>query len=170
MGCKLGDIKLILITHGDSDHTGNAAYLRKKHTAKISMHKNDLEMVEKGDMSYNRKVNFITRIVFSLPFIKLSKSDRFIPDSYVEDGQDLSDYGFDAEVIHILGHSEGSIGILTEDGNLFCGDLLENTKKPVINSIMGDMVAVNDSFEKLRKLNINTVYPCHGKTFKMDYL
>ena len=28
-GCQLGDLKLIALTHGDFDHTGNAAYLRE---------------------------------------------------------------------------------------------------------------------------------------------
>ena len=29
-GCKPGDLKLIILTHGDFDHTGNAAYLRRQ--------------------------------------------------------------------------------------------------------------------------------------------
>jgi len=29
-GCQPGNLKLIVLTHGDFDHTGNAAYLRKK--------------------------------------------------------------------------------------------------------------------------------------------
>lgn len=169
-GCDPGDIKLILITHGDSDHTGNAVYLRENYMTKIAMHKEDLEMVEKGDMSYNRNINFIAKVAFSLPFIKLSKSNRFKPDSYTEDGQDLSNYGFNAKIIHIPGHSKGSIGILTEDGNLFCGDLLENTKKPAINSIMDDKDSANNSIEKLRNFDIGVVYPGHGKPFSMDML
>ncbi len=28
-GCKPGNLKLIVITHGDFDHTGNAAHLRR---------------------------------------------------------------------------------------------------------------------------------------------
>ena len=37
-GCKLGSLKLIVLTHGDFDHTGNAAYLRHKYAIKIAMH------------------------------------------------------------------------------------------------------------------------------------
>ena len=29
-GCKPGNLRLILLTHGDFDHTGNAAHLRKR--------------------------------------------------------------------------------------------------------------------------------------------
>ena len=166
--CAPGDLKLILITHGDSDHVGNALYLREKYVTKIAMHDGDSGMVEHGNMSFNRKTNIITRIIFSMPFIRLNESNWFNPDIYVEDGQDLSGYGFDARVIYIPGHSKGSIGILTVDGDLFCGDLLTNTNKPVLNSIMDDKAAANLSVETLKGLNINNVYPGHGKPFLMD--
>jgi hydroxyacylglutathione hydrolase len=29
--CTSGNLKLIVLTHGDYDHAGNAAYLREKH-------------------------------------------------------------------------------------------------------------------------------------------
>ena len=81
---------------------------------------------------------------------------------------DLSRYGSDAKVIHIPGHSKGSIGILTVGGDLICGDLLENTNKPSLNSTMDDLTAANISVEKLKSLKVNTVYPGHGKPFQME--
>ena len=30
-GCNSGNLKLIILTHGDFDHTGNASYIKKKH-------------------------------------------------------------------------------------------------------------------------------------------
>jgi glyoxylase-like metal-dependent hydrolase (beta-lactamase superfamily II) len=167
-GCKPGNLNLILITHGDSDHAGNAAYLRDKYGTKIAMHQGDSGMVQKGDMLWNRKGNPISKII--KPFMGLSKSNRFTPDFYVEDGYDLIDYGLNAQVIHIPGHSLGSLGILTDQGDLFCGDLLINTDKPVLNSIMDDKKAANLSIEKLEKLNIVNVYPGHGEPFPWDFL
>jgi hydroxyacylglutathione hydrolase len=167
-GCQPGNLKLIVITHGDFDHTGNAAYLRKKFGTKTAMHYDDSGMVERGNMFWNRKKgNILIRTMAPILF-KFGKSERFKPDVDVEDGDDLSEYGFDAEVLHIPGHSKGSIGILTGCGNLFCGDLFENTDKPNLNSIMDDLAAANASFEKLKKLNIKTVYPGHGKPFPME--
>jgi len=72
------------------------------------------------------------------------------------------------KVLHIPEHSEGSIGILTSGGDLFCGDLLENTDEPDLNSNMDDLAATNASVEKLKKLSIKTVYPGHGKPFPME--
>jgi hydroxyacylglutathione hydrolase len=169
-GCQPGRLQLIVLTHGDFDHTGNAAYLREKFGAPIAMHEDDAGMAERGDMSWNRKSgNILFRMIAPLLF-RFSKSDRFEPDFYLEEGHDLSDYGFDARVLSIPGHSRGSIGILTAGGDLFCGDLLENTNQPGLNSIMDDSATANVSVEKLRSLGINTVYPGHGKPFPMDSL
>ncbi len=168
--CKPGNLKLIVLTHGDFDHTGNAAYLRKKFNTKLAMHCNDLGMVEQGDMFWNRKKgNILTRTIVPALF-GFGKSKRFKPDLYIKDGYDLSGYGFNAKVLHLPGHSKGSIGILTTDGDLFCGDLLTNMDKPVLNSIIDDPVAANASVEKLKTLKINTVYPGHGKPFQMELL
>jgi hydroxyacylglutathione hydrolase len=40
-GCQPGNLKLIFLTHGDFDHAGNAAYLRKRFNAPVAMHKDD---------------------------------------------------------------------------------------------------------------------------------
>ncbi len=167
-GCKPGNLKVIVLTHGDFDHTGNAAYLRKKFGTKVAMHSDDSGIVEQGNMFWNReKSNILIRMI--APILSgFGKSERFKPDSYIRDGDDLSEYGFDAKVIHTPGHSKGSIGILTADGDLFCGDLLENIHKPSLNSIMDDLTAVYASIEKLNKFSIKAVYPGHGKPFPME--
>jgi hydroxyacylglutathione hydrolase len=166
-GCRPGDLKLILLTHGDFDHCGNAAFFREKFGTKIAMHRDDSGMVEYGDMTWNRKKpNILLRAIFGL-FINLSESDRFKPDITIEDGDDLSDYGFEAKVVHIPGHSRGSIGFLTAAGDLYCGDLLANTDKPDIWSIIDDPAAAATSIDKLKQLEIGTVYPGHGDPFPM---
>ena len=167
-GCQPGNLTLIVLTHGDFDHCGNAAFLRKKFGTQIAMHKDDSGMVERGDMLWNRnKQNILMRIIFKL-FFRLSKSDRFKPDLYIDEGYDFSGFGFDAKVLYIPGHSKGSIGILTASGDLFCGDLLANVNKPEVWSIIDDPVAAHASVEKLKRLQINTVYPGHGQPFPME--
>lgn len=169
-GCQSENIRLIILTHGDIDHCGNAAYLRQKFGTKIAMHYADLGMVERGEMFWNRqKPNIAIEIIFGLLF-GLSKSDRFKPDLYLKDGDNLAEYGLDAQVLELPGHSQGSIGILTANGNLFCGNLLGNINKPELWSIIDDRSAANASVEKLRNLAINTVYPGHGKPFLIGHL
>ena len=167
--CKPGNLELIVLTHGDFDHIGNAAYLRKKFGAKISMHSDDSGMAEKGDMFWNRKKSKIIVKMIAPVLFGFGKSRRFSPDIHIEDGFDFSEYGFDAIAVHIPGHSRGSIGILTKNGNFLCGDLLTNTKKPELNSIMDDSETAELNMTKLRNLEINTVYPGHGQPFPISF-
>ena len=77
-------------------------------------------MVERGNMYWNRKEpNKLIRMIFDL-FIRLNESDRFKPDLYIKDGYDLSECGLNAKVLHLPGHSKGSIGILATGGDIFC--------------------------------------------------
>lgn len=168
VGCTPGNLDLIVLTHGDFDHTSNAAFLRERYDAKIAMHHDDVGMAEKADMFWNRKSgNPIMRLLAPVLF-GFRKASRFAPDLTIDEGDDLKQYGLDAKVLLIPGHSKGSIGILTAGGDLFCGDLLENTKKPAINSIMDDPAACETSLERLASLEVGTVYPGHGAPFPME--
>ena len=68
-------------------------------------------MVEKGDLFYNRNVNFLMRIMgkILLFFLKdgLKKDERFKPDIHVKEGFDLVKFGFEVKVVYLPGHSKG---------------------------------------------------------------
>ena len=140
LGIKKGDLRLLILTHQDFDHTGNAAFIREKYDVKIAIHKEDSEAVERGDMLWNRKGrNIFTRIIlkFLLFILRMGKFKKFSPDMFLEEGDSLSEYGIEAKIIHIPGHSKGSIGIITKENNLICGDLFMNTgKKPGKSSLV----------------------------------
>ncbi len=170
-GCQPGNLKLIILTHGDYDHAGNAAYFREKYGVKIAMKAEDSERVERGDWQWNLKAKpdkfpLMYRVMSA--FIRPGKFDTFKPDIYVEDGLGLLEYGCQAQVLYIPGHTRGSIGILTEDGSLFCGDLMDNMQKPALEFFIDDMSAADASIKKLSNLRIITVYPGHGKPFPWE--
>jgi hydroxyacylglutathione hydrolase len=167
-GCLPGN----LLTHGDSDHSGNCAHLREKYGAKIGMHRGDLVNVESSDMFANKKVNPIAKVIARTLFFVFGMGTftTFTSDILLENGQNLSEFGWDATILHLPGHSKGSIGILTPEGDLFCGDLLENTKKPAVNTLGDDLNLLKASVEKLNEFSIKTVYPGHGKSFLLTDL
>ncbi len=174
-GCTSGRLRLVVLTHGDVDHAGNAACLRAKYGARIAMHADDKGMVERGDTTWNRKAkpDFVTvtgRFIMVAGtlmerFRRSGSFEVFEPDLLVEDGFELSEYGLDARVLHLPGHSKGSIGILTADGDLFCGDLLYNWRRPS-TPIVDDLADHTASLQKLRAVRVETVYPGHGKPFR----
>jgi hydroxyacylglutathione hydrolase len=172
-GCGPGDLRLIVLTHGDTDHADNCAHLRTVYGAVVGMHPADVPMVECGDMSLGRRAR-PDRITVMGRVIKLvgrllslfgpPPFDRFSPDVLFDDGQCLSSYGLDATIIHLPGHSKGSIGVLTADGDLFCGDLIYNFFQPNMVWI-DDMVDGSASISRLGALGVRTLYPGHGKPF-----
>ena len=160
-----------MITHGDADHAGNAAHLRDRYGSPIAMHRAEWPAVERGNMLLSRGRGTLFRRT-SVACCSVSpgcaRSDRFEPDLQLEDGDDLSGHGLDATVLHLPGHSQGSIGVLTADGDLFCGDLLTNLGEPKPNSLVDDPADLEASLDRLRALEIRTVYPGHGKPFGLE--
>jgi hydroxyacylglutathione hydrolase len=171
-GCKPGNLKLIIITHGDWDHTGNAAKVREKYNAKIAMHAGDVPQVENG-VRLKRKVRPFTywlMFQFRMLMRKLQGVKmvfpRFKPDILLTDGQSLAEYGLAAKVIYLPGHTPGSIGVLTDDGDLFCGDTFTNRKKPAEANIIENSAQLKSSLAKLKMMNVKMIYPGHGKAFE----
>jgi glyoxylase-like metal-dependent hydrolase (beta-lactamase superfamily II) len=174
-GCRPANLSLVVMTHGDLDHTGNGAYLRGKYRTILATHHEEFPATESGDATASRRATALPRkalskislTVLSL-LIRPGKFERFRPDVALDDGYDLSGYGLDATVVHLPGHSRGSIGILTGDGDLFCGDLLWNMRSPGTHPIVDDPVDLKASVDKLKSLKVNMIYPGHGKPFSME--
>jgi glyoxylase-like metal-dependent hydrolase (beta-lactamase superfamily II) len=167
-GCESGNLDLIILTHGDFDHTGNCAYLHERFGAPVAMHRDDLGMLERGDMFWNREsgnalLRALTPVLYRFP-----RTSRLSPDLYLEEGQQLEEYGLDAQVVHLPGHSLGSIGVMMAGGDIFAGDLLENMETPAMGSLIDDPKAADASVKKLKSLEIGTVYPGHGEPFAMS--
>jgi hydroxyacylglutathione hydrolase len=170
-GCRSDDLRLIVLTHGDYDHAGNAAYLLERYGAEIAMHRRDMGRVERAEWSLGMKPKpdkfpLLFRAVAT--FVRPGPFDVFSPNVLVEDGESLADYGLDATVVHLPGHTGGSIGVLTAAGDLFCGDLMDSMLgRPSLEFFIDDMAAAEASLARLRSLEIGTVYPGHGKPFRL---
>lgn len=167
-GCTAKTLKSIILTHGDFDHTGNAANLQSVFGAKAIMHRDDSDMAILGDMFSNRKKpNFLVKML--VPTLSgFGKAERFVPDILITGRHELDDLGFPGEIIPIPGHSKGSIGVLLSGGEFFCGDLFENLKKPTLNSIMDNIEDCRNSLERFSKEKITVIYPGHGKSFSFE--
>jgi len=166
-GCAPGTLKLIVITHGDFDHIGSAAHLRRRYEAPIAMHAGDVNMAKDGDMFAGRSSpKAVVKTLLPL-LVRLPAADRFEPDVLLAEESELSDYGLNgARVVLLQGHSAGSVALMLEDRSLLCGDVLENRTAPKIGSIMDDVPTAEAAVERLTKMEIGTVYPGHGRPFQ----
>lgn len=139
------------------------------------MDRHESAVVENGDDTLSRRKMSLPGRVFSKAvldvlslLIRPGKFERFRPDFTVDEGYDLSGHGLDAKILHIPGHSRGSIGILTADGDLFCGDLLWNMRGPGTHRLVDDPEEMKASVERVKSLGAGMVYPGHGNPFPME--
>ena len=130
--------------------------------------------MEKG-IFLKRKVRpLLYKIVFIVRMLlrKLQKNKMnfpaFKPDMLLSDGQSLEGYGLKAKIVHIPGHTPGSIGVITDDRDLIAGDMFFNNKKPDTARIIENEEQLKESFDKLRSMNIRIIYPGHGKPFPWE--
>jgi hydroxyacylglutathione hydrolase len=163
-------LKLVIITHGDFDHTGNCSELQRKYQVKIAMHSGDVEMVRTGIPVKRRVKGFRRKLFLILGRRKSNNFQRFEPDIVLENGQVLTEYGFAARVIHTPGHTKGSIAVLTTDGQLFIGDSLSNRRKLERSPYIENEKALHESLLVLKRIKARIVYPGHGKPFTVETL
>lgn len=167
-GCTPQNVLLIALTHGHFDHSDNARYFQKRFGAKIALHAADMEMVKRGNMFLTRPKllqGFINGVMW---LMGVRHFDTFTPDIILKEGDTLREFGLDATVHHLPGHSRGSVGFLTSDGDYFVGDVFTNLKgKPAMNSLIevkADLVA---SAEKVKGSGAKRVYVGHGEAFPL---
>ena len=74
----------------------------------------------------------------------------------------LKELGIDGQVIHTPGHSDDSISLWLDDGNLFVGDL-----NPLYELELHKGTQIAESWEKLLELHPKTVYYGHAKSAEL---
>lgn len=171
-GCLPDKLRLVILTHGDFDHSGNCAILQKKYNVKIAIHSGDISIVRDGKPAHHTAELFIAKIIQLLirSAIRKMHFDVFQPDILLEDGQNLNEYGLAAQIIHTPGHTKGSIAVLCENGALFVGDTVSNRFRPGLAPFAQNFATLRESLTKLKDTKARIVYPGHGKPFPFALL
>jgi len=104
---------LIINTHGHFDHVLGNGWLKSVYNCPLLMHRDDLNMIEHID----KYAGMFGYAVEKAP----------IPDQYLADGQSIHFGESELKVIHVPGHSPGSVCLYSEkDLLLICGDVIFN--------------------------------------------
>ena len=161
------DIKWIFLTHAHFDHAWNAAAFRRKYGAKVILHENDLDLL-------NGLYLPDTTPTFALPMIDgfqeyyKSRQRRLVPcdiDFLITDNDAdfLRPLGFDADIVMLPGHTEGSVGI--KYGRIFfCGDACAAKGGDFYTTMHGSVPdQIHISEQKIFDANPLVIAPGHGK-------
>ena len=162
--CKEFHVSLIVLTHGHMDHCQNAAYLANALHIPIAMNKKDMNLIPDNRKQSLFAKTFLGKIVLSVSLSSFEKDslEVFEPTIYLKNGDDLSDYGVDAKIVELPGHTNGSIGVEIGD-NLFVGDALMNMFYPTVSMLYVEEQEMLSSAEYISGLGAKTIYFGHGK-------
>lgn len=163
--CEGKSVKLIVLTHGHIDHMQNAAYLAKKLQVPIAMNEKDIPLLRNNLCREMKSHGFFGNIVrfFSVMSAKSAQIDNFKPDMLLKDGDSLHDFGIDAEVIELPGHTAGSIGLKLGEDALLAGDALMHMTKAGPTLLYEEYEQMIQSVRKIQNMGNIKIYFGHGK-------
>lgn len=170
LGLTLADIKLILNTHGHFDHTGGNSVIKSISNAQMFIHADEVISVENHIRYFEEDFGLAVAGIMGKEHIE-EERENFLkmagPDVVVDrrlKDNDIVELGNRCKlrVIHLPGHSPGSIGFYwEEEGMLFSGDSLQGLhnggRLPIINNIE----AYKRSLERLNNLPLRLILQGH---------
>lgn len=163
--CKEYHVSLIVLTHGHMDHCQNAAYLANALRIPVAMSEKDMDMIPNNRKQPMSAKTFLGKIVLlvSLSSFEKDSLDVFEPTIYLKNGGNLNEYGIDAKVVELPGHTNGSIGLEIEGDKLFVGDALMNMFYPTVSMLYVDEQEMLSTAKNISELGERTIYFGHGK-------
>ncbi len=160
IGRQPSNVSTIILTHYHLDHTGSVKELKDLTNAKVAVHEKDADYVS-GKKPLPKPKNLLVRAVSS--FVKLTPVH---PDILLKDNDKIGQL----TIIHIPGHTLGSIALLDETKKvLFVGDALGFDSKQLSTpraQFTLDMTQAKESIGKLASLSFDTMLCGHGEALK----
>ena len=166
--CSKYKMRLIVLTHTHFDHAENAAAISEHFDIPVAVNEADVELFENYDAQPLKSYGLVGRIVLGLSLKVLRNTKVRRPEKliFVKEGDSLKDYGIDAKIVEVPGHTKGSIAVDVEQKHFLAGDALDNWIRPAVGHLFCDFDTIKQSAEKIKSLGERTIYYGHGKPTK----
>lgn len=163
--CRYYHVRLIVLTHAHFDHAENAAAISDRLGIPIVTHKNDVNLISSNMNQSLYAESFLGKMILSASLKNFSARPLpiFKPDIFLNDGDSLSDYGIDAKIVSLPGHTDGSIGIDVNRKHLIVGDALMNMFYPTVSMLYHNKKQMQESAEKIGSIGNRIICFGHGK-------
>ena len=159
-GRHAADLRYIVLTHCDMDHIGSVARLKELTGAKVAIHELDGPVL--AGQQRSQKGGPLVAVLSRLFRIR-----HLVPDLLLKDGDVVGGL----TVIHVPGHTAGSIVLVREDGVVFSGDALlsdnDGQVRPPRPRLALDPAQAQASAERIKALPIKLLCTGHGAPVHM---
>lgn len=169
--CSKYNMRAIILTHVHFDHAENAAKLAEHFDIPVGYSSEDEELF----VSYGKQPlmswGLVGKVILGVSLKELAGAKVAKPAHtfYLKEGDSLAEYGIDAKIIALPGHTRGSIGVDVEGKDLLVGDALDNWISPATGHLYSDLDAIKASAAKISALGKRTLYYGHGKPTKNQF-
>ncbi|MBO5341459.1 MAG: MBL fold metallo-hydrolase [Lachnospiraceae bacterium] len=150
---KLQEIKYLVISHFHPDHMGLAGELMKQGITVIAM-ESQKACIHACDHIFQRDKRFVYTPL---------EEDRVQVLSFAESREFLQKLGIDGEIIPTPGHSDDSISLILDSGDVFVGDLY-----PLYELDAHEEPGVQESWQKILERKPKRIYYGHAKTAVLE--
>ncbi len=166
-----GQISLIVLTHGHTDHTGDLLLLKEKTGAPVAAHRDEVDALRRGANLHLKAIGLSGRLIRRFTKEKVA-GQEMEPDILVNKEMDLKPYGVKGKIIATPGHTPGSLSLVLPGGEVIVGDLvmggLLRRKSPRLPFFAHDIKRLERSIKMILKLKPTTIYAAHGGPFNLE--
>ena len=168
------ELSYLILTHTHFDHAENAAKIKKKYKPKIIVHKNEAEYLKQGSSPLPKGTNFATGFmsdVLGKLFQYRYNYESADLDILVDKNYNLSNFGFNAYIIHTPGHSKGSVSVIIDDEIAIVGDSMFGVfKNSAFPPYADDPEIMVKNWNNLLKTECLIFLPGHGNAISRKLL
>lgn len=165
MGVALEDIKRIILTHTHFDHLSAITEIKEKIPwAELWVHETESELMEQGDERLIYGMEMFRQMCQAQYGIK-EGAFRMKIHKKLKEGEVLNIGGMSWQVLHIPGHSAGSIGLYCPSQRvLISGDVIyADYAIGRFDLFSADRHALHESLRRLSKLDVDILLPGHNR-------
>ena len=167
LGIRLEDIKRIIMTHTHMDHIGCLAEIQEQIPwAELWMHTLEAEPLEQDERAVYGMDMF--RSICETQYGLKPGAFKFQVDRKLQDGENLEIGGMTWEVLHIPGHSQGSIGLYDRANKILIpGDVVYADYAIGRFDLHGaNGPELKNSLMRLAELEVEILLPGHNRIVK----
>ncbi len=152
-GIKLQDIKYLLISHFHPDHMGLAGELVAQGVTVVVM-ESQSDYVHSSDHIFERDKRFVYEPI---------DDEKTRPVTFAGSREFLQELGIEGSIIPTPGHSDDSISLMMDSGDVFVGDLY-----PLYELEVHEEPDVQESWKRILAAKPKRIFYGHAKTAVLE--